>query len=179
MEKTSLWGETMCDSISDIICAVIIGFVLIFVAASFFWIHVINKKKHVPKQPLSEQQKEDLVRYGLLHFTSGEAVDAILKDNCTIRPDPDRAIYPEEQNYTWFFPAYEPIEKAITDAYNSLKKKRKTASHCLHITGINSSETSQYLYNPYENYIIHDGELKKNITVYCFSSNSWLPLDGK
>ena len=169
----------MFDSIADIICAVIIGLVLFFVAASFFWFHFINKKKHVPKQPLTAQQKEDLVRYGLLHFTSSEAVDAILNDNCTIRPDPDRAIYPEEQNYTWFFPAYEPLEIAIKAAYNSLKKKRKATSHCLHITGIKSCETSEYLYNPYENYIIHDGELQKNIAVYCFSSGSWLPLDAQ
>ena len=155
---------------------IFLSFFTLAIIVLLFWIFVINRKKHVPTQALTEQQKANIVCCGLLHFTNQSAVDAILNDDCIIRPSKD-FIYRAEKNYTWFFPATLPIEESIRRTYESIKKIRSSTEFCLHITGINENETHEFLYNPLKNYIAHKGALQKTVSVYYLTDGHWMPFD--
>lgn len=163
----------MVNSISDIIIAVILGITILFAIVVFCWIFFVLRKQHIPKTPLSEEQKKNLVEYGLLHFTDKSGVKGIRDSEWTIKPFAKNATFGAEKNKTWFFPANDYPEKAIRQISSQAHEIRPDKDYCLSVQEISADEVDGFLYVPHKGYIAHEGPLQKPIVVYHLVEGKW------
>ena len=111
----------------DTALVIFLSFFTLAIIVLLFWIFVINRKKHVPTQALTEQQKANIVCCGLLHFTNQSAVDAILNDDCIIRPSKD-FIYRAEKTTHGFSPQRCQLKNQFAAHKNQSKRSEARQS---------------------------------------------------
>ncbi len=62
--------------------------------------------------------------------------------------------------------------------YNKIKRKRPKVEVCIHVEGIKESESKSFSYQPYDDYIVHNGDLTKKMTIYILSNGTWNIVDS-
>ena len=154
----------------------LITFLLYFI--SLFIVLIVyllfDSKKHIPKSGLSEQQETDIIKYGLLHFTTFENLQSIINDCYTIRCFPKRALYHKEKYMTWFFPINNDLnDEIISTYYKKIISKRKNVNVCINLINISESEIEHFLFQEHDGYLVHIGDIRADMVVYILNDDKW------
>ena len=148
----------------------------IFVSLEIFL--QIDKRHHIPQNKLTTEQSYNLLKYGIIHFTEKKNAISIIRDNA-IKAGQRKPMYDEEVNMTWFFPMSQMIDSDyIEKCYNSIKKKRPLVDVCIHVYDISESELDSFLFQPYDEYIVHDGDISNKMNIYKKSNEKWVRVDN-
>ena len=136
-----------------------------------------DKKRHVPHFSLDEELGNNIVKYGLLHFTTLENAKYISEEK-TLKCFPDKAMYSEEEKMIWFFPCCETVNNdSINKYYIKIKPKRKNVDVCINILDIKATELDEYLYQPTDGYVVHNNDLCKPMIFYILQNGMWHKTD--
>lgn len=148
--------------------------IILMLGASFLLIqNLLGRRKHIPKSRLSDQQKQHLTQYGLLHFTTPESAKMILVEK-TIRCGTGSRLYYGVKNYTWYVPCTEPINSAYIERwFREICKMRPNATICIHITIDETCSYDEFLTNKISNHMAHIGDLNGIITAYNNVNGVW------
>lgn len=138
----------------------------------------IDKRHHIPQNKLTAKQSDNLLKYGIIHFTEKENAKSIIMDN-TIKASQRKPMYDEEENMTWFFSIPKMIDSDyIEKCYNYIKKKRPLVDVCIHVYDIKESELGSFLFQPFNEYIVHDGDVSNKMNIYILSNGKWVRVDN-
>lgn len=148
----------------------IIVFVIVF--------NIVCLLVHFPWKKLNSSQMQNMIDFGLLHFTNSESADEIMKSH-TVKYDREGApLFLVEKNFIWFYPCYESLEDSINMASTKVKSVRNPEV-CLRLTGFEQSEADNFLFRDKDDVIVYIGDLtKKNIVKYMKKNNKWVESDS-
>ena len=136
---------------------------------------VLHTKWRVPWKKLTEEQKNNLLQYGLIHFTTAQNLTSIKQDK-TIRFGGKKLHHHIGGRYlTWFFPCTKPVDTDyIPSLYKKMIKMQSVQTECVHITGITEDMCYDFRLNNRTGHMMHVGSLKANMSFYHKTNTGWI-----
>ena len=127
-----------------------------------------------PKTPLSDRQKSQLKKYGVLHFTEPDTLPLIME---SMYLKPGKAINPLEKGIVWLCPCSEDVIKSIQTAWPRVRSTRKTSIMCIHIFYCDDIEMTRFKIQNIRQFIGYKGYLHfVKYEVFMLSSDgNWIP----